>query len=171
MSYNTTLRYVVTNNLLAKSHTFPNKTGIVNIGAKEIFINGVDFALNNGNYRVRNVGTGGSFRFTFSIPYDVVSINEIVLVYITASAGAAGGGKNIDLSSSYGAIGESSTIHTGTDTTTTYTIPPLGSIGHIDATNVFSSALASDFCGLLVTHNAIGGSLDYLGIYINYETD
>lgn len=136
---------------------------------KEIFVAATDYNANLGNIRTREIGGTGAHRFTFSIPSDFVSLVSCDLIGII-STGAAGSGRDIDLSSDYGAIGEAYNIHTESDTTTTYDFTgKANQYASIDISTVLSSLSAGDFVGVFVDHNAIGGSIDYIGIKLIYN--
>lgn len=136
------------------------------IATKEVFFP-VDYATDRGDYRARLVSSGGNHRFNFKAPHDFVSITSLVLVGIP-SAGAAGSGKDIDLASSYGANGENFEAHQETDTTTTYNLGSVDVFFELDISAVFSSLVAGDYAGVLVTHNAVGGDVHYLGLRLRY---
>jgi len=122
-----------------------------------------------GDYRTRTVAGSGSWRVSFQVPPDFKSLVSLVVGCIV-SAGAAGSGKNIDLDSDYGAAGESSTAHSESDATSTYNFTGLsGMHTDINVAGVFSQLAADDRCGLLITHNAIGGALDYLFLRLGYR--
>lgn len=145
-----------------------NDTALASL-TKEIFIAATDYNANLGNLRTREVAGTGAHRFTFYVPNQVQNILSIKLVGIV-SAGAAGSGKDIDLASEYGQIGEPSNQHTESDTTSTYDFT--GKSGQytevIDLTVVLTSILPGDYAGIFVDHNGIGGPIDYLGVKIQY---
>ena len=136
---------------------------------KEIFLAGTNYGANLGNIRVRSIGGSGGFRFTFKAPVDLVTVDSIVLIGIP-TAGAAGAGKDIDLSSDYGALGEASNFHSESDTTTLYDLT--GTSGQwtavLDLTVVLSQLAADDYVGIFVDHNGIGGAIRYAGIRLRY---
>lgn len=120
-----------------------------------------------GDFKVLSIGASSSNRFTFNIPPDFVTLQKLVLIY-SAASGANGSGKNIDLTSDYGAISEQYNNHSESDTSSTYTIEAVGEMAELNISGVFSSIAAGDYCGLLVSHSAIGGSIDYLGTLLEY---
>jgi hypothetical protein len=136
--------------------------------SRDVFFN-ADYGTNDGSYRTRQVGAAGAFRFNFHVPFDFVTLVSLDLVGFP-EAGATGSGKDIDLTSEYGAIGELKNNHSESDTTTTYTIPANDTLFTIDLSTVFSVLAAGDFAGVLVDHNGIGGAVDYLGIRLRYTT-
>ena len=127
-----------------------------------------DYDANFLTYRVKSLGGSGTQRFTFAVPDDFVSLNYVKLIG-SISAGAAGSGKNIDLSSNYGKDGENDNQHAETNTTITYDFTGLsGKKAGIDVSSVFSSLSAGDVCGLQIDHNAIGGTINYYSIELDY---
>jgi len=138
---------------------------------KEVFLSSTNYANDNSDYRTKAVSATGGARFTFKIPDDFNSLTSIYLIG-QVSVGAAGSGKNIDLSSDYGAAGEALNQHSETDTTTTYDFTGYSGQNNsiIDLSVVLSSLAAGDYVGIFVDHNAIGGGIDYLGIKLLYTT-
>lgn len=135
----------------------------------EVFLAGTGYNSNDDNYRYRSIGAAANYRFTFRAPFDFGSIVALELIGFADSAGGVGAGKDIDLASSYGAVGELKNNHTGSDTTSTYTIPAQNTLFAINIATLFASLAAGDFCGLLVTHNGVGGTIGYLGIRMRYN--
>jgi hypothetical protein len=123
---------------------------------------------NKGDYRVRNVGGTGAHRFNVAFPSDLVTLDECKLIGI-CSSGAAGSGKDIDLLSDYGTIGELYNNHSEADTTTVYDFTgKTDQLIQIDLTPVLSAVAAGDVAGIQVDHNSIGGAIDYLGVLMRY---
>ena len=147
-----------------------NDTALSIPSTKEVFISATDYGADNGDYRVRNISMNGDFNFTFFVPFDFSSVNSATLIGIP-SAGAAGAGKDIDLSSEYATFGQASNANSEADTGTTYDLT--GTSGEItevvDLLVVLSSLAASDVVGINVDHNGIGGAIDYLGVKLNYN--
>jgi hypothetical protein len=135
--------------------------------SKTLFIP-ADHDANLGDYRVRSVPGTGAHRFNVMFPTDLTTLNECKLVGIP-SAAAAGSGKDIDLLSDYGAIGELYNQHSESDTTTTYDFTgKTDKLVQIDLMPVLSAVAAGDLAGIQVDHNSIGGSMFYLGIVMRY---
>lgn len=123
---------------------------------------------NLGDHRVQNISGSSGHRFEFQMPSDFLSITRLVLI-ASPSAGAAGSGKDIDLFSDYATIGELFNAHSESDTTTTYDFTgDTDKLIEMDISGVFSSVTALDMCGVFVDHNAIGGTLRYFGIQLDY---
>jgi hypothetical protein len=123
---------------------------------------------NNDNYRVRDVGGTAAHRFNFQVPDNFASLSSLKLVGIVSSA-AAQVNRNIDLYSSYGAAGESITAHQESDVTTLYDLSASADkFYELDISAVFTSLAAGDYCGIQVDHMTLGGSVDYIGIAIQY---
>jgi hypothetical protein len=142
-------------------------TGTGGDPTKEIFYI-ADTVANDGSYRVRNIGSAGAFRFDFKVPHDFSSLVSLVLVGWPES-GAAGPGKDIDLTSEYGAVGEARNQHSESDTTSTYDLGSTDVIFELDISGVFSVLAANDYAGVLVDHNGVGGVVHYLGIRLRYN--
>jgi hypothetical protein len=120
-----------------------------------------------GDYQVRSVSNNANWRFTFQVPHDFGSLVSVDL--IGAPQAGAGTGKNIDLTSDYGAVGESTANHSESDAASTYDTGTNGKWFALSLSSVFSSLAAGDFCGVNVTHNSVGGTIDYLGIRLRYN--
>lgn len=134
---------------------------------RSLFFN-ANFDTNRGDFRVRRVNTNGTFQYTFFVPADFLTLSSLQAIVIP-SAGAALGGRNIDLFSDYAAIGEPSNNHDESNTAIVFNLAGTsGQIAALDISSVFSSLSALDFCGITIIHNAIGGDLDYLGIRLTY---
>lgn len=121
---------------------------------------------NFGTYRVRSLGSVGAFRFNFHVPADFDTLVGISLIGQANAAVVAG---DIDLTSEYGAVGESASNHTETDTTSTYNFN-INELTKLDLSSVFSSLAAGDYAGVFVDHNGVGTTINYLGILLEYTT-
>lgn len=124
---------------------------------------------NVGDFRVRSVGAAGNFRITFLVPHDFTSLVSIGLVGIP-TAGAAGAARDIDIESDYATFGEIYNTNSETNTTITYNLTGTADrITSLDISSVFTGIAANDLCGFFFTHNAIGGTINYLGIVLRYN--
>jgi len=132
----------------------------------EKWLNATDYDSDLGDFRVQTILANDQHRFTFAIPRDAAYITGLELVVIP-TGGAAGAGKSITLNSDYGQPGELYTNHSASNTAT-YTIPAADTIFTLSLLPVFGSVAANDQCGVEVDHNAIGGSMYYLGVRIRY---
>jgi hypothetical protein len=122
-----------------------------------------------GNYAVASVSTNGSASITFQIPHNWVSWNTLELL-LHPSPAAAGTGKDIDLSLSWAGVGEARNINTGSDTTSLYNLAVADQIYAIDLTTVLNGSIdPRDLVGLKITHNGVGGTINYHGIYMNWN--
>lgn len=117
-------------------------------------------------YRIRGVASNGSANITFVVPGDFVSL---VSLEIIGKADGSVSGVSIDLSSDYGAVGQSTTTHSETDTTTTYSFTS-GIQTATDISTVFSSLDAGDSCGLFWDNKSIGAALALLHMKLVYNT-
>lgn len=123
-----------------------------------------DLNANDGTYRVHNIGTNGTHRFSFSVPEEAGAIVAVRMVGWATAAGAVGAGKDIDLFSEYGADGEAKDFNAESDITTTYTIPAVDELFTINLLTVFSALAAGDRAGIRIDHMGIGGNVAYLGV-------
>lgn len=119
-------------------------------------------------YRTRNIGASGNFEFNFAIPDDFSSLVSIGLIGWSTSAGGAGAGKNVDLTSSYGGLGENFAQHSETDLTSTYDFGTEDDKFELDLSSVFSSLSATDTCTVNVSHDGVGGIITYIFIKLVY---
>lgn len=127
----------------------------------------IDWNVNFNDYRARSLGGNAMWRISFFAPDDLGSLVSLALMGIP-SAGAAGAGKDIDLFSDYGGLGEDNQNHNESDTTSTYNLGVVGEHIDLDVSAVFSVLAAGDRCGLLFDHNGIGGSMTWLGLKMVY---
>ena len=118
---------------------------------------------------MQTIAGTGAHRFDFCVPDDFVSLVSIELI-VAYAVGAVGSGKDIDLYSDYGAVGQSTVQHSESDTTSTYTLSGPDTWQAFDISGVFNSLSAGDHCGLLLDHKSIGGSAFYLGVKMVYLT-
>lgn len=123
-----------------------------------------DYGGNLGDMRTRSVGSNASFQFNFVVPLDFATLTSIELVFVPAGTFAA---QNIDLTSDYGAIGEQSINHSESDVANTVS-GTAGQVSVMDISSVFSLLAAGDYAGVTANHQAIGTSIDYLGIRLRY---
>jgi hypothetical protein len=119
------------------------------------------------NYKGTLVTTNGDARVTVHIPDDFSSLVK-AHVFGIPQAGAPGVTKDIDVSVSYGANGESITTHIASDTTSTYTVGAVDTHWELDLTALLGSLAAGDTLGTLIKHNVIGGAILWIGIDIEY---
>lgn len=145
--------------------TGPSTAGAIPIATK-FFI--ADTTSNFSNFRVRTVIESGNFNFNFVAPSDFGTLTSVLLI-LSPTSGASGSGKDIDLSSEYGALNEPANQHSEADTGTTYDFTGLADNWiSIDLSGVLSSLSAGDFCGINVNNNSVGGSTRVLGIELQY---
>lgn len=135
---------------------------------REVYYN-ANFDNVNSSYEVLRVGTNGDTNFSFKVPDDFRRMVSCELIGII-STGVAGSGKNIDINSDYGRIGEPLNQHTESDNTSTYDFT--GKTNQItkilDLSIILNNLSAGDLVGIFVDHNVVGGNIDYLGIKLRY---
>lgn len=147
------------------SDNFYNASGI----QKVLTVNyAITRTANGGNYAVNNVAGTGSGRFTFVIPSNFISAISLDLIG-SPSAGAAGSGKNIDLTSSYALVGQDVNTNSQSDVSSTYNLGTVSTFFNLNLLPLYSSLAANHICGILVDHNAIGGTVSYYAIRLVYN--
>ena len=135
----------------------------------EVTIAGTDYNSNNGNTRYRSIASAGSHRFTFFVPFDLDTLVSAAFVVFVDGAGAEGIDKDIDLSVSYGKIGESKDAATATDFTSLYVIPAQEVVFEIPLTTLLAGVEAGDMVSVFVDHKGVGGVLGYVGVRLRYQ--
>jgi hypothetical protein len=126
-----------------------------------------DTNSNDGNHRIRTIGASANFNLEFAVPNDFNALVSIEVI-ISPTGGGGGSGKDLDLSSSYGNIGETTNFHSETDTTSTYDFGTAGEFKAIDVSSVFSLLSANDICGLNWDNNSVGGTINIYAIKLIY---
>lgn len=121
-----------------------------------------------GSYRVDVLQANSDTNFNFVIPDDFVSLNSLSLIG-WAQTGAGGNNKNVDLTSTYGRIGENVLIHSETNTVGLYTFGPDYTKFALNLASVFTQITAGDICGVNVKHNSVGGNVSYVVIKLSYQ--
>jgi len=124
-----------------------------------------NYTTNVGTYAVQEVGAAATARFTFNVPTDFEDLVSCLLVYISSPA-AAGNWKDIETTSNYATHGQAYNTHTGYQNPV-YTLTA-DVIEAIALHEILTDLEADDRVGIEVTHNAIGGSLFYLGVELLY---
>ncbi len=86
------------------------------------------------------------------------------------SAGAAAAAQDIDFLVHFGAAGETLAAHSVTDTARTYDLTGTAGTATViaDLTPLFADIGPGDIVACQVTHNTIGGPIDYLGIRFSH---
>lgn len=125
----------------------------------------METASNYGTYRTRALGTGGVFNFDLFVPNDFASLVSIEAIGIP---NANFTNKNIQFSSSYGAVGESYIVHAETNNVLLFSGVQNVFLA-VDLSTVFTAIAAGDLCGVTITHVALGTTIDYLGIRLRYN--
>jgi len=137
------------------------------VANKSRFYNVTNGNTTTGTYRTRSVGASGAWEFNGTFPADFNSITKIAMIGFP-SAGAAGAGKDIDIYSNYGAVGEAYNFNSESDTTTTYNTGVANQFFELDLSAIFTSPSANDFFGVQIDHQGIGGAIEYLGVLLEY---
>jgi len=116
--------------------------------------------------RTRTVAAGGAARFMFATPQDFASVVSLDLLMQPAATNAVA---NIDLLSQYGAIGASVISLSTSNNAILYSLVAT-QIKALDIVSVFPALAAGQNCGILIQHNAIGGTAEYFGVRLRYNT-
>lgn len=119
---------------------------------------------NIGDFSTDSVSANGTGRFRFAIPADFDALVSLRAGVVPAVTNATA---DIDLTSDYGAIGESFSNHSESDLASTYNLTA-NELQEIDISGVFSVLAAGDRCGLAWIHNSIGGAVHLLWIQLRY---
>lgn len=119
-----------------------------------------------GDYDVLNISSNGDGNISFIIPDDFTALTSAELIGIPD--GFANATANIDLDSSYAAVGEDFETHQESDVSSTYNIPVSDQVFALDISSVLSSLSAGDCVGMTIDHNTIGGSVGYIAIKLVY---
>jgi hypothetical protein len=136
---------------------------------KSIFIPAETSGNYGTTYRSRSIAGSGNFNFIFQIPLDFIALVDAHLMCFP-SAGASGTGKDIDLTTAYcNELLDAYNLYGGSDPTNTFDITGYANKRfQIRFTALLGSVVAGSLGGVNVTHNAIGGAIDYIGIVIKY---
>lgn len=129
----------------------------------------VEYTGNIGNYRVRSLASGGAARLLSGIaPANLTSVTAMYL-YMIPSSGAALSNRDLNIFVDYAGIGEPYNINTASDVTSTFNLSGLANIVHrINISYLFTNLSANDVFGIQMSHGPIGGSIDYLGLLMEY---
>lgn len=144
-----------------------NGTGSGSATMEIFYPNIVGTTLNRtGDFGGRNVGGNGDLRFSWRVPHNFSSLTDIALVCIPAIT-VGSPGVDIDYFSDYGPTGGAFNANSESDTSNRE-IVTANQIQEFDVSSVYSSLSANQYCGLLASHNAIGGNILYLGMRLRY---
>jgi hypothetical protein len=117
-----------------------------------------------GDYAGVSVGANASVNITLQFPPDFSSLTTLLVFGIPTNTFVD---EDIDLTSSYAAAGELYNNHQESDTTSLYS-GTADTIMTIDISGLFTSAAGGDIAGIQIDHNAIGTSINYLGLAMGY---
>lgn len=138
------------------------------LGTKSVLFEVCKYDKILNNYNLDKQAASAAGNFSFVVPHDFASLVSLHMILVP-QVGAAGTGKNIDLYSSYGNDGESMTMHSESNTTSTYNLGTTNTWTKIDLSSVFSSLTAGDRCGLTIETMGIGGEIYMIGILMVYN--
>jgi hypothetical protein len=117
-----------------------------------------------GDFATISVGANANLAITFEFPDDYVSLSQLVVVGWPNASFTA---QDIDLTSDYGAVGELYNANSSADATGTYS-GVINTVFELSIANLFPSASAGDYAAAQVDHNAIGTTVNYIGIRMQY---
>jgi len=135
---------------------------------KTIFIP-VERANSSGDYRGKSTGASSQFRISGSLPADFNNLVSAVMAGIITGAALAVG-QTMTLDSDAAAPGEDAQTHSENDPTAS--LGPAAAANLMiapDVSSVMTLMLAGDKFGIMLTHNAIGTTIMYLGLEIVYN--
>lgn len=118
-------------------------------------------------YNTISVNQSSDFDIAFHIPKDFGTLVSAKLICIPG-AGAGGSGKSITLSSQYAAEGEDYDENTESDTDNYTLAASADIIGSLDLSAVLSDLDPLDIVSVNIQHNAIGGTVYYIGLELKY---
>jgi len=140
--------------------------GVPSAFSGELVVNPFSFTSNSkAPWASRSAGTNQTTNFSFEIPSDFSSVKRAVVRLIPDSSFVS---VDIDLTLGFGGTGELFTANSNTDTTTTYSFTS-DQISEIDISALFTSVSASDSVGFELDHNAIGGTIHYTALILEYN--
>jgi hypothetical protein len=123
---------------------------------------------NLGAHPVDGVGQAATGRMGFHVPDNFGTLVACKVMFFP-TAGSAGAGKNIDITTEYCGDGEIYNQHTATDNTTLYDFTGRANIRtEIDIAPLLGLLSPDDQVGIQVSHNAVGGNINYIGVDLVY---
>lgn len=155
--------------------TLPSQTNTLGINTiKEAIFYPIGLA-NSANYLVQNIGASGNLNFNFFIPSDFVALaipagqtSALKIIGSAAVAGAVGAGKSMTAASDYALSGQLRTTNSAS-VGLTVTIPEIDTFFEVPINTAFTALAANQYCGVKLTHNAIGGSVNYYFLKMSYR--
>lgn len=114
------------------------------VNTKETWFSPGSDTANDSRYSVRSNGASASSFFSFKVPHDFTSIVSMDVIFFPIATDAA---SDVDLFSSYGAIGEDRINHQESSTVATYNFVA-NILTAVNIAPVFSVLAANDVCGL-----------------------
>ena len=118
-----------------------------------------------GDYNTVSVGQNGSIDFTFAFPENMASI---VSVHVHCIPNGNGVNRSFDLDVDYASVGQDYKTHSASAPGTLFSFVA-NEMTKFELTSLFGSAVGGDIAGVLIDHNVIGSTLNYLGIELEYE--
>ena len=141
-----------------------DKQALDDLGTRYTFYPAWGTISNIGAFAVVSVGANSQTFMTFHIPGDFVSL---VTANIVAIPVATFTNQNIDLFTDYGAAGEAYNTHSESDITSVYS-GTANVLLRLNLNAILTQISAGDFVGVEVDHNAIGTTIGYLGVELEY---
>lgn len=130
---------------------------------KEFFVrfSGNDNDGDHGGVTINGGATANAY-LTFLVPADFSSITAAEVIILPGVNNAA---LDLDVDVDYGAVGEASTTHTGSDTTSTYNVTN-GTLFAISISSLLGSLAAGDYVGV---HLTLGPSENHLALGVRFK--
>lgn len=151
----------------AQKETYNGTNWAVSVGTKEVFFatgKGAVLAVHGDFAVLEATSSGGSVMISWRLPKDFVSLVSLEVIAIPEGTDAAA---DYDLFSDYASVGQAYNTHSESDTASTYDVTT-DEIIAIDASGVFSSMVAEDFCGLQIKNND-NANLNIIGVLLKYK--
>jgi len=117
-----------------------------------------------GYWKTKEVTASGMGLFSFYVPFNMVSIQQIKLVGISNVTG----NKSIELYSQYAGIGDDKDTNEESDLAKTFDLIS-EQFFELDISSVFTNIAAGEHGTIQIAHKAVGGSLYYRGIKVKYQ--
>ena len=118
---------------------------------------------NTGTYKMFNMANGDSHYFSFHIPDDFVSLNNMKIICVPPNSTS----KQIDWYCDYGSAGESYITHSESNTGNSYSVTT-DQVNEITIPLTFTSLSAGDYIGFHL-NKVTTGFLNLIGLKMDYN--
>lgn len=117
-----------------------------------------------GDYATVAVGANAQVQFTVRFPSDLTTILRLICVGIPNGTFT---NQDIDITSDYALAGQVFNTNQGSDTTSLYS-GTINTLFELSIASIFPGVVANQYGGCTVKHNAIGTTIGYIGIWLEY---